>query len=67
ISIEEWGSINLQHDRIYSHKVFWVNYTTYDMQWSQDSINPQTFTDIMVRSSDPDTPYCYACVHVKYG
>ncbi|THU91087.1 hypothetical protein K435DRAFT_820957 [Dendrothele bispora CBS 962.96] len=64
IAIEEWGSINLQHDRIYSHKVFRVNYTTYDMRRSQDSINPRTSADIMVRSSDPDTPYCYACVHM---
>ncbi|THV05942.1 hypothetical protein K435DRAFT_816082 [Dendrothele bispora CBS 962.96] len=62
ISILERGMINLKNDRIYSHKVLWVNYTTYDMRRSQDSINPRTHSNIMVHSSDPDVPYSYARV-----
>ncbi|THU93782.1 hypothetical protein K435DRAFT_669587 [Dendrothele bispora CBS 962.96] len=73
ISLSQRGLIDLRHDRIYFHKVLRVNYTTYDMRRSQDSINPRTHSDIIVRSSDPDTPYWYARVlgifhaDVKYG
>ena len=44
-----------------------MNYTTYDMQCTQDSINPQTHSDIILLSaedhddSDPH-PYWYAWV-----
>ena len=49
---------------MYSTKVLCVNYTTYNVHWDQDSINPATGSDIMVYS--PDTgpnahPYWYAC------
>ncbi|TCD70859.1 hypothetical protein EIP91_001167 [Steccherinum ochraceum] len=55
--------------RIYRHKVFRVNYTTYDVRRGQDSMNPSSHPDIMVpaRDLDPDTgespsghPYAYA-------
>lgn len=36
------GSVLFKHDRIYQHKVFRVNYTTYDVRRAQDVINPDT-------------------------
>ena len=52
-------------DQIYSAKVLWVNYTTYDIRHDQDSMNPRTHCDVMVPS--PETgpnahPYWYARV-----
>jgi hypothetical protein len=56
------------NNRIYSHKVLRINYTTYDMRREQDSLNPRTHADIMVLSQEPKTredgtpehPYWYA-------
>lgn len=36
------GSVLFKNDRIYDHKVFRVNYTTYDARRAQDVINPDT-------------------------
>ncbi|KAF8804505.1 hypothetical protein BYT27DRAFT_7106825, partial [Phlegmacium glaucopus] len=48
---------------IYQHKVLRVNYTTYDLRRSQDSINPCTHPDIMLLSHNNEQhPYWYACV-----
>ncbi|KXN90922.1 hypothetical protein AN958_03356 [Leucoagaricus sp. SymC.cos] len=57
---------------IYQHKYLHINYTSYDIQRAQDSVNPRTHSDIMVLagsnadSSDPsagdDHPYLYAHV-----
>lgn len=60
-------AIDLQHDRIYRHKVLHINYTTYNMRRDQDTINPRTHPDILLLAlntgadSDPH-PYWYACV-----
>ncbi|THU98313.1 hypothetical protein K435DRAFT_818914 [Dendrothele bispora CBS 962.96] len=73
ITLEERDLIKLNHDRIYSHKVLHINYTTYDMRRSQDCINPRTHADVMVHSSNPEIPYWYArvlCIYhaeVMYG
>ncbi|KAK7434388.1 hypothetical protein VKT23_020234 [Stygiomarasmius scandens] len=61
-TVQECGLIDLNCNHIYSHKVLHINYTTYDMCQSQDSINPSSHADIMVHSSDPSTPYWYARV-----
>ena len=54
-------SLKLVNDRIYRHKVLRINYTTYDVRRSQDSLNPRTHGDIMVLSDDDVThPYWYA-------
>jgi hypothetical protein len=42
------------NDRIFQHKVIHVNYTTYDLCHSQDSLNPCTHTDIMVLGHEDD-------------
>jgi hypothetical protein len=68
-SDEDRNAVHFVNNRIYQHKVIQINYTTYDMQCSQDSINPRTHPDIMVLShededcgSDGQHPYWYARV-----
>ncbi|KAJ3526650.1 hypothetical protein NM688_g8235 [Phlebia brevispora] len=53
------------NDRLYRHKVIRINYTTYDLRRAQDSLNPRTHADIMVRSQEDQDgsnahPYWYA-------
>jgi hypothetical protein len=61
-------TITIFNEKIYQHKAMRINYTTYDMRRSQDSINPRTRADVMVLSSE-DTlgekqihPFWYARV-----
>ncbi|TBU36964.1 hypothetical protein BD309DRAFT_819099, partial [Dichomitus squalens] len=50
-------------NQLYRQKVLRVNYTTYNMRRSQDSINPQTHPDIMMVAPEGSThPYLYARV-----
>ncbi|KAK0243613.1 hypothetical protein EDD85DRAFT_918032 [Armillaria nabsnona] len=58
-------------NRLYSHQILRINYTTYDARRNQDSINPCTHSDIMALSpfmqADFDSnndahPYLYARV-----
>ena len=52
-------------DRIYRHRLLRVNYTTYDLQWEFNSINPRTdhHNIMLLSSSDGDChPFCYARV-----
>ena len=37
---DEQATVIFKDNRIYSHKVLRVNYTTYDVHQAQDSINP---------------------------
>ncbi|EKM78993.1 hypothetical protein AGABI1DRAFT_75575 [Agaricus bisporus var. burnettii JB137-S8] len=66
ITDEESQSVQILNERLYSHEVFRVNYTTYDLRRTQDSINPKTHPDIMVLSPEEDNgkstfhPYWYA-------
>ncbi|KAF7310253.1 hypothetical protein MIND_00399200 [Mycena indigotica] len=52
----------IRNDRIYEHKVFRVNYTTYDVRRAQDSLNPRYHSDIMTLSPENDMthPFQYA-------
>ncbi|KAF9455458.1 hypothetical protein BDZ94DRAFT_1278112, partial [Collybia nuda] len=66
-SDDDRNTISFVNNKIYKHKVIRINYTTYDMRRSQDSINPRTHADIMVLSrEDPNSrdshPYWYARV-----
>ena len=56
--------LTMVNNQIYQHRVLQVNYTTYNVRCSQDSLNPQTNSDIMMLSWDGDNahPYWYACV-----
>ncbi|KXN84188.1 hypothetical protein AN958_12892 [Leucoagaricus sp. SymC.cos] len=64
----EWNKLQFASNRIYQHKYMRINYTTYDLQQAQDSINPQTHPDIMVlaansgddlSTANDDHPYLY--------
>lgn len=64
-SDEDRGAITLRYNRIYRHKAMRINYTTYDLRRSQDSINIQTHSDVMViahEDQDNSHPYWYARV-----
>ncbi len=37
---EQLSYLHITNNRIYHHKVLWINYTTYDVHRDQDSINP---------------------------
>ncbi|KAF7796319.1 hypothetical protein EIP86_007496 [Pleurotus ostreatoroseus] len=57
--------LSIVGDRIYKHTTLRINYTTYDMRRSQDSINPRTHADIMVLNPGEDRlshPYWYGRV-----
>jgi hypothetical protein len=62
---EEYNTVRIAGKQIYHCKTVKINYTTYDIRWDGDTINPRTYPDIMVTS--PETgpnaqPYWYACV-----
>ena len=66
---EQREAVQISQNHIYEHGVLRVNYTSYDVRRAQDSINPQTHSDVMVLSHDDDTgpngilhPYWYARV-----
>ena len=63
-SIEELDGIRIGQERLYKHQVIRFNYTTYDMRRDQDSVNPRTHPDILLRSphDSDDHPYSYARV-----
>jgi len=49
-SDEEWSGIVIVNNWLYKYKVMQVNYTFYDMQCFQDSLNLCTHTDVMMLS-----------------
>ncbi|KAF8153903.1 hypothetical protein B0H34DRAFT_661389, partial [Crassisporium funariophilum] len=60
---DDRDTVLICNNSIYRHKVLRVNYTTYDLRQSQDSINPRTHPDIMLLSHDNEPhPYWYARV-----
>lgn len=67
-SHQDLMDVTIVGDRLYTHKVMRVNYTTYDLQRDQDTINPRTHSDLMVLAHEDDTdsndshPYWYARV-----
>lgn len=56
------SSLLLRNNRIYWHRVARINYTTYDRQRTQDSLNPRTHSDILLLAQDGPHPYLYARV-----
>jgi hypothetical protein len=60
---EERNTIHIVGEQIYHCKIIHINYTTYDVRHDADTINPQMYPDIMVKS--PETgphaqPFWYA-------
>lgn len=69
LSWQDRQEVQFQANRIFRHKVLRVNYTSYDLRRSQDSMNPRTQPDVMLPALDfdPDTgispsghPFAYA-------
>lgn len=61
----ERNSVHIINGCIYSAKVLRINYTTYDMRRDQDSMNPRTHCDVMMKSPETQRgahPYWYARV-----
>lgn len=56
------ADIQIMKNQLYNHKVCRFNYTTYDMRRDQDSINPNTRSDVMLLSEDTNHCYWYARV-----
>jgi hypothetical protein len=64
-SESERNTVQIIGDRIYSAKIFCVNYTTYDLRCDQDSMNPCTHCNVMVISPEDEPnahPFWYAWV-----
>ena len=61
----ERNSVQIQDNRIYSHRTLRVNYTSYDLRHHQDVINAASHPDVMVLSSEDGEdvhPFWYARV-----
>ncbi|KAG6860911.1 hypothetical protein C0995_006165, partial [Termitomyces sp. Mi166 len=59
------GNLIIKDQMIYEHKTLQVNYTTYDNQHDQDTINPGQQSDVMVLADDDDKdshPFWYFCI-----
>jgi hypothetical protein len=59
------NTLRIVDNRIYSAKVFRVNFTTYDIRRDQDTMNPRTHCDVMVLSRETGAnahPFWYARV-----
>ncbi|KII82710.1 hypothetical protein PLICRDRAFT_120409 [Plicaturopsis crispa FD-325 SS-3] len=48
----ERNTVRIVNNRVYSVSTLRVNYTTYDVRRGQDSMNPRTHADVMVRSPE---------------
>ncbi|KAK7042827.1 GLOBIN domain-containing protein [Favolaschia claudopus] len=64
-SDQDLADVNIVRDRLYTHKILRVNYTTYDLRRDQDTINTRTHPDIMVLAHEDEDdsrahPYWYA-------
>ena len=49
---QERNALIIINNRIYKHNTLRVNYTTYDLQRAQDSLNPRTHADFMTLSHE---------------
>lgn len=60
---EQRHNLIFEDNRMYFHKSFRINYTTYDLRRAHDTINPRNQANIMMLSRDEDEhPYWYARV-----
>ena len=63
-SDEDQLCINIKDNYIYFHSTLSINYTTYDLQCDQDSINLLRCSDIMVLSHKDEKTHPYWYMHV---
>ncbi|KAJ7364427.1 hypothetical protein DFH08DRAFT_731010 [Mycena albidolilacea] len=62
---EEQARLLIRNDRLYRHKVFRVNYTTYDVRTDQDSMNPRNHADIMMLAPESDDAAAHSFVYAR--
>jgi hypothetical protein len=63
-SEQDLADVNIIGERLYTHKIMRVNYTTYDCRRDQDTLNTRTHPDFMVLSHEEEDessshPYWY--------
>lgn len=56
---EDRASVAIVGNCIYKHKLLRINYTTYDLQRAQDSLNARTHANAITLSLDDQHPYWY--------
>ncbi|KAK7016580.1 hypothetical protein R3P38DRAFT_3321043 [Favolaschia claudopus] len=66
-SDQDLADVNIIRQRLYTHKILRINYTTYDLRRDQDTINTRSHPDIMVLAHEDEEgsnthPYWYARV-----
>ncbi|KAG2010412.1 hypothetical protein CC2G_013241 [Coprinopsis cinerea AmutBmut pab1-1] len=49
-------TIQFVGNKVFKHKVLRVNYLTYDLRRMQDSINPHTHANVLLKAPDSDEP-----------
>ncbi|KAJ7156268.1 hypothetical protein C8R46DRAFT_1004688 [Mycena filopes] len=61
-SIQDLADVNIIRERLYTHKIMRVNYTTYDLRRDQDTLNTRSHPDFMTlahENEDESTPHPY--------
>ncbi|KAJ7038616.1 hypothetical protein C8F04DRAFT_951015 [Mycena alexandri] len=62
-SLQDLTDVTIVRERIYAHKILRVNYTTYDVQRDQETLNISTHPDFMAFAHEEDDnnphPYWY--------
>jgi hypothetical protein len=63
-SDQDLADVNIIRERLYTHKLLRVNYTTYDLRRDQDTLNTRTHPDFMVLAHEDEEessahPYWY--------
>lgn len=66
-SLQDLADVNIVGERLYTHKVLRVNYTTYDVRRDEDTLNPRTHPDFMVLAHEEEDeesahPFWYGCI-----
>ena len=49
---EERNTVLIAGDAIFRCKTLRINYTTYDVRWDSDTVKPDTYPDVMVKSPE---------------
>ncbi|KAF7335684.1 GLOBIN domain-containing protein [Mycena venus] len=63
-SLQELADVNIIGERLYTHKVMRINFTTYDCLRDSDTLNPRTRPDFIVQAHEDEDeaathPYWY--------
>ncbi|KAJ7023894.1 hypothetical protein C8F04DRAFT_969636 [Mycena alexandri] len=60
-SLQDLADVTIMRERIYTHKILRVNYTTYDAQRDQDTLNTSSHPDFMAfaHEEEDDNPHPY--------